>query len=247
MGSYLCIDVGNSRTKVGEFHDRELIKQHTFTNEEVLKNSMMLDEMDLDGLIISSVNQEVSELLKLEEKPFVCLQLNHETPLPIKLLYQTPDTLGKDRIAIAVGASVSFPHANVMAIDAGTCITYDLVTSDREYLGGAISPGLQMRLKAMHFGTSSLPLIHWNPNEFNMNSKIGTSTISSMISGVVNGIKAEMKSFIEDSSTKRSSLKVILSGGDADFFEKELKNGIFADPNLVLKGLNEILLYNLHN
>lgn len=246
MALRLCIDVGNTRTKVGEFEDDELLRVHTFSNEEVLKNSKMLDEMELEAVILSSVNQKVSKSLDLNNKKFFTLELSHATPLPIKTLYLTPETLGKDRIALAVGAYKTFPRTNVLVIDAGTCITYDFINREGVFLGGAISPGIQMRLKSMHFGTDSLPMIQWDPKSKALPELNGNSTISSMLSGVVNGVNGEMTSFIVKYSKNRPDLRVILSGGDADFFEKELKNGIFADPNLVLKGLNEILRYNLH-
>jgi len=245
MAFYLSVDVGNTRTKVGEFEGSKLMKVHPFTNEEVLKNSLMWNEMDLSGIILSSVNEKVSNALNLDNKPYPILILDQKTPLPIELRYQSPETLGKDRIAIAVGCYAQFPKRDVLGIDAGSCITYDLVNKAGEYLGGAISPGIQMRLKAMHFGAASLPLIHWDASAYSNTESIGTTTISSMLSGVVNGIKAEILSFIAQYQQNRNDLKVVLSGGDAEFLEKELKNGIFADPNLVLKGLNEILLYNL--
>ena len=172
--------------------------------------------------------------------------LDQKTPIPIRLKYDSPETLGKDRIAMAVACKILYPNRNVLGIDFGTCITYDLVSQEGDYLGGAISAGVQLRFNAMHSGTASLPLIKWDPVGVKKIQKIGTTTNSSMISGVINGIKAEVLSFIEHYGENRNDLKVVLSGGDAEFFEKELKNGIFADPNLVLKGLNEILQYNLH-
>lgn len=247
MGLNICIDVGNTRTKVAEFEERRLVQTYVLANNEVAKNSMMLDEMPIDALILSSVNKKVSDTLSLKDKSFPTIILDHTTLLPIEIKYQTPETLGKDRIALAVGANAIFPAARVLAIDAGTCITYDLINKGGEYLGGAISPGIQMRLKAMHFGTGSLPLIDWNSYPDHSYEAIGTTTISSMISGVINGIIGEINEFIDKSADENDNLRIVMTGGDADFFEKALKNGIFADPNLVLKGLNEILLYNLHN
>lgn len=246
MSSILCIDVGNTRTKVGVFKDRELLNVYTLSNEEVVKNSMMLSEMEVEGLIISSVNQTVSSEIKLKADDYFFIDLDHQTPLPIKIFYSTPETLGKDRIALAVAGASKFPNQSVLVIDIGTCITYDFVNSQGEYFGGAISPGIQMRLKSMHFGTDSLPLIQWDSSKKSSIDLGGKSTISSMLSGVVNGIMGEIESFIVKYSKNRPDLKVILTGGDAEFFEKELKNGIFADPNLLLKGLNEILHFNLH-
>ena len=246
MAFYLSVDVGNTRTKVGEFQESKLEKVHYFSNDEVKKHIPLLDEMELKGLILSSVNQEVSKSLELEDKPYPCLVLDQNTPIPLRLKYDSPDTLGKDRIAVAVACKLLHADLDVLGIDFGTCITYDLVTKEGNYLGGAISPGIQMRFNAMNTGTASLPLIKWDPVGVKNIQKIGTTTHSSMYSGVINGIKAEVLSFIEQYSENRNELKVVLSGGDAEFFEKELKNGIFADPNLVLKGLNEILQYNLH-
>jgi len=207
---------------------------------------MMLDEMEIEALIVSSVNTEVSSHLDLNNKNYSTLQLDHATPLPIRMKYETPETLGKDRIALAVAAHKIHSDEPTLVIDAGTCITYDFVDAEGTYYGGAISPGVQMRLKAMHFGTSSLPLINWQKEMKGIPELNGKSTISSMLSGVVNGAKGEMEAFIVKYSENRPNLKVLLTGGDAEFFEKELKNGIFADPNLLLKGLNEILDYNLH-
>ncbi|MDA9313033.1 type III pantothenate kinase, partial [Vicingaceae bacterium] len=154
----------------------------------------------------------------------------------------SPDTLGKDRIAAVAGAQGQFPNQNTLVIDAGTCVTYDFLTAEGDYLGGAISPGVQLRLQAMNDYTSKLPLLKWegadNPQS------IGDTTITSMLSGAVNGLISEMRGFIESYEKQYKSLKIVITGGDSNFFVKELKNGIFADPNLVLKGLNDILIYN---
>ena len=154
----------------------------------------------------------------------------------------SPQTLGKDRIAAVIGAQSLLPAKNLLVIDAGSCITYDFLTGDRHYLGGAISPGVQMRLRSMNNYTNKLPLLSWEGVE--RPQSIGRTTITSMLSGVINGIIGEMKSFIFEYEQQYERLKIVLTGGDSIFFEKELKNGIFADPNLVLKGLNEILIYN---
>lgn len=245
MGQHLSIDIGNSRTKVGEFKNRELLRSFVLSNEEVAANSLKLQEMEIDALILSSVNQKVLDLLPLDQLNCSIIELKHSTPLPIKMKYQSPETLGKDRIAVAVAANAIFPNQGSLVIDIGTCITYDLINEKAEYLGGAIAPGIQMRLKAMHFGTDSLPLINWQSEIKQIPHIIGKTTIGSMLSGVINGILGEMRLFIKENQDHWPEQKILLTGGDADFFEKALKNGIFADPNLVLKGLNEILLYNL--
>ena len=168
--------------------------------------------------------------------------LSHESKVPFKNSYATPQTLGIDRIALATAAFYHAPHKNTLVIDAGTCITYDMVNDFDEYLGGAISPGLEMRYKAMHQQTSALPLL---PVEAPLDL-IGNTTNSSMHSGVVNGICAELDGIIDQYATRFKDLTVILTGGDSHFLSKRLKNTIFADSKFLLKGLNYLLEYNKH-
>jgi len=238
----LTIDIGNSRSKMGLFKERELIQVESINNEELLKNRSFLSKEGVNTVILSSVNQNVERRLGVEKLYENMLFLTSQTKLPIFLAYESPETLGKDRIASVVGAEKQFPEKDLLVIDAGTCITYDFLTAQKQYLGGAISPGIQMRLKAMNHYTDGLPLIEWG--ELKRPQTIGTTTITSMLSGAVNGIIEEMKGFAQDYEQQYPGLQIVLTGGDANFFEKELKNGIFADPNLVLKGLNEILIYN---
>jgi len=148
--------------------------------------------------------------------------------------------LGKDRIAAVTGAWSMFPAKNILAIDAGTCITYDLITSNGEYLGGGISPGIRMRFQAMHTFTGKLPLVE--PEDFD--ELIGRSTRESLLSGVYNGVMAEISELIRLYGKKFDDLTVILTGGDHVFLHNKLKISIFAVPELVLLGLNEIFDYN---
>ena len=242
MAYQVAIDIGNTRTKLGLFEGKELLHSKEFNNSDMANNTLIFNEYEANNVIISSVNSKVEGHFKndLGEKNVV--YLNHQTSLPIKLLYQSPETLGKDRIASAVAAHSLFPDRNVLSIDAGTCITYDLVNMEGSYLGGAITPGVQMRLKSMNDYTDKLPLVHWDGH--NLPKSVGNTTITSMLSGVINGCMGEMKEFIHAYQKQYKKLFIVLTGGDANFFEKALKNGIFADPNLVLIGLNEILLYN---
>ena len=242
MAFQLAIDVGNTRTKFGLFESKELLHAVGIKNSEVKNNNQLFSEFKIKGIILSSVNPKVDQLLQLEELDISVLHLSAFTSLPIKIEYESPETLGKDRIAAVVGAESIFPNQNLLVIDAGSCITYDFLTANKEYLGGAISPGVQMRLRSMNDFTGQLPLIDWTGEE--RPKSIGSTTISSMLSGVVNGLIAEMNGFIDSYEKQYNDLKIVITGGDANFFEKELKNGIFADPNLVLKGLNEILIYN---
>ncbi len=242
MAFNLCIDVGNSRTKFALFKGNELSHVAGIANHELDKNNTLFNEYDLKGVIISSVNKKAEDSLQLNQYKLPLLKLNPSTPIPISLEYESVDTLGKDRIAAVVGAQPLFKGHNILVIDAGTCVTYDLLTSQKVYLGGAISPGIQMRLKAMNQYTDQLPFINWIAVD--KPKTIGNTTISSMLSGAVNGLISEINGIILDYKKQFPELKIVLTGGDTNFFEKALKKGIFADQNLVLKGLNEILIYN---
>lgn len=242
MAYRLAIDIGNSRTKFGLFEGRELMQHKAIDNDVLQKNNQLFSAYELNSIIVSSVNESVESDLDLEHVETKTLYLNHQTNLPIDLDYHSPETLGKDRIANVVAANHLYPTKNNLVIDAGTCITYDFIDNKGRYLGGSISPGVQLRLNAMNNYTDRLPLLNWDRIE--RPASIGKTTISSMLSGVINGIIAEMDGIIEGYSMQYSGLQIVLTGGDANFFVKEVKNSIFADPNLVLIGLNEILIYN---
>ena len=228
----LIIDQGNTQTKLAIFRQKTLLKKILYEQDNQLREL----ESQADGVILSSVKND-SDLLKvLEGNP---LLLNINTSLPVVNLYETPETLGNDRIAAVVGAVTQFPNSNVLVIDAGTCITFDLFTL-KGYLGGSISPGIQMRLQALHQKTDRLPMVELD-GEVDI---IGKNTIQSIQSGVLNGVLVEIDGMINRYKSQFSDLKVMLTGGDFQLFDKGLKNSIFVDPNLVLKGLNEILDYN---
>lgn len=152
----------------------------------------------------------------------------------------TPETLGKDRLAAVIAASNIFPGSDLLVIDAGTAITYDFINKDREYHGGSISPGINMRFKALNTFTGRLPLI--DPEPFDQ--LIGLNTHEAILSGVMNGARYEMNGIIEDYQLKFPHLKTILTGGDAIYFDKKLKSNIFVSSNLVILGLKLILKYN---
>lgn len=238
----LAVDIGNTRTKLGLFREKELLHSVVLKNNSLAINNQVFSNYNIQSCIVSSVNKEAEQILNMEQFGFEMLYLKTDTALPILIDYESPQTLGKDRIAAVVGAQQLLPAKNLLIIDAGSCITYDFLTADKRYLGGAISPGVQMRLRSMNSYTSQLPLLNWEGEKRPQN--IGRTTITSMLSGVVNGLIGEMKSFISEYEQQYKQLKIVITGGDSIFFEKELKNGIFADPNLVLKGLNEILIYN---
>lgn len=197
-----------------------------------------------------------AELLHfLEQNIPYCLSLTHTTPIPISNLYASPQTLGKDRLAAVIGAYALFKNTNILVIDAGTCITYDFLNHQNEYLGGSITTGLQTKLKALHTFTATLPLVTLPPTPLQYNlqtSLIGNTTQNAIISGAVWGTVAEItetiqqyKQFLKNNNTlKNNRLKVIITGGDALFFKTQLKTKLVALPDLVLQGLNTILQYN---
>jgi type III pantothenate kinase len=233
------IDYGNTSCKVGIFEKEKLHEKYSFKTiervEDFFKNFLP------EHVIISSVNMNPAAILgavNCTGKKFV---LTTDLPLPLKNLYESKNTLGVDRLAGVAAAAMLYPQHNILVLDAGTCITYDFIDADTNYHGGAISPGLLMRFKAMNNFTARLPLVEPAQHP----ELIGRDTIACMQSGVVNGLIAELDGIIGRYSEKFKDLKVILCGGDAAFFENQLKASIFAVPELVLSGLNSILLYNV--
>jgi len=191
--------------------------------------------------ILSSVKPVDNELLQFLSGNFdLFIELDHQTKLPIENLYETPETLGKDRIAAAVGANELFPDQNLLVIDAGTAITYDLVSEKKQFIGGNISPGMEMRFKALNHFTGKLPLINYS-NDFHL---FGTNTTDAIRAGVQNGILYEIEQTIEVFSRNYQNLQVVLTGGDSIFLAKRLDDSIFVHLNLTLIGLNRILEYN---
>ncbi len=237
----LVIDLGNTSAKIGLFSSGEL-KSHLVLPELTITEleNFLKKNTTPKKIILSSVINKTAELENFLSTNFFFLKLNHLTPLPIEKLYNTPETLGNDRIAASVGANNLFPSQNVLAIDAGTCIKYDFVNAKNQYLGGNISPGIDMRFKALNAFTAQLPLV----SKGNDSELYGSSTEQAIRLGVQLGAVEEMKGIINRFQSRYSDLKVILTGGDLAFFDNELKNHIFADPFLTLRGLNVILNYN---
>ena len=240
----LIIDIGNTFTKLAIFSNDEIIDFQTTENIDIrLCESIFNKYPDITSSILSSVTDHDSEIMDFLSNKGIAIELTHHTPTPFINCYGTPDTLGKDRIAIASAATKLFPNQNVLVIDAGTCITYDLITSNNEYLGGAISPGLNMRFKALHNFTQGLPLISL-PDEIKDVELVGNSTSTSILSGVLNGLIAELESTINEYKMSYNPLKTVISGGDYKYFEKLVKSNIFATPNIVVRGLKNILDFN---
>lgn len=238
----LIVDIGNSRIKLAVF-ELDKLKSVIITSPSALKESMNMLKRNfkIDKAIVSSVTEIPTVLVNfLNDLPF-SMQLSNKTNVPFINLYETPQTLGVDRIALVSAASFQFPKQDVLVIDAGTCITYDFLTNKNSYEGGAISPGINMRLKAMNYYTKKLPLIRFDEKEL----EIGNNTENAILFGAVNGVLAEIEGFISHFSSKSEKLTVVLTGGDSIFLAKRLKNSIFANSNFLLEGLNSILAYNL--
>ncbi|RLJ67460.1 type III pantothenate kinase [Lacinutrix venerupis] len=240
----LIIDVGNTFTKLAVFEKNKLIDKKRIETKNCISGIRELQKIhgNLINAIVSSVGALDNDTLEYVDKEFKLQILSYKTNLPFKNLYSTPKTLGIDRIALVCASVEEFPDNNVLIIDAGTCITYDFINNKNEYLGGAISPGIRMRYKAMHNQTAGLPLLKTEVPK----NLIGDSTASSMHSGVVNGVLNEIDGCITQYLEDYQDLTVILTGGDAKMLSKQLKSSIFANSNFLLKGLNFILNYNLY-
>ena len=236
----LVIDIGNTNVKVAIFNGDLLV------NNKVLSSSKLihyLKNLKFDSGIISNVGNQNLEKELLNIYPNL-ITLSTNLKFPIQFLYQSMDSIGKDRIANAMGAFFKNPNSNSLIIDAGTCLTFDFIDSDNFYHGGAISPGLSMRFKSLSTFTEKLPQLSFNSASYNL---IGFDTESSIVSGVVNGIVGEIKTIIKRYREKNQLLTVFFTGGDTEFINtivKFEKNGIFAVENLTMIGLNSILNYN---
>ena len=238
----LIVDIGNTLTKLALFEDDVLTDVRvTDQPDSRFFEDLVNHHPDIQATVLSAVRDYPAEIDSLLSRQGYYLKLSAATPLPFVNKYKTPETLGKDRIAIVAAAQHRFPEQNVLAIDAGTTVTYDFINSAGEYLGGSISPGLRMRFQALHNYTDKLPLIELKDDPVELT---GDSTESAILSGVLNGMTEEIKGVIEQYRQKFDSLKIIFGGGDYKYFDKRLKNNIFASPNIVLQGLKVILDFN---
>ena len=239
----LVIDIGNSYGKIAVCEGTEIIESaisEQISNKEIAY--FMASYKELNRAIFSSVANHSRELIDYLDTTFdYFLELSNSTPLPLINHYKTPETLGHDRIAAVTGAHTIFPEKNVLVIDAGTAVTFDMVTSAGEYIGGNISPGLNMRFKALHKFTSKLPQLETIEESVKL---LGKTTDEAIISGVINGMFYEIEGYISSISRQYTKLQVVLTGGDANSFDKKLKNSIFVVSHLNLIGLNRILDYN---
>lgn len=241
----LVIDIGNSFVKLAVFDVNNIVYSHTTTALTTEFVSQLIKTQKVTQLIISSVKSEIDFEEDVIANQVNYIKFNTHTKIPIKNKYQTPESLGLDRLAVVVGASYLYPKQAVLVIDAGTCITYDSINADQEYFGGSISPGIKMRFDAMHHFTSKLPQLSFDTS---FNKTIGENSAEAISSGAINGSVYEAEGFIKSFIKTHQNGKVILCGGDSAFFDTKFKNSIFAnlilhEPNLVLIGLNTVVNY----
>jgi type III pantothenate kinase len=235
-----CIDIGNTLIKLAIFEDKKLVQLYHY--QDINRNQLeqlLLQYSPSKILLTSTRNQSFNQnFLKV-------LPLNHrffeiDSSFPLEIKYKNAQTLGKDRILAALAATKEF-EGNILLITSGTCITYNFISDERIFMGGAVSPGIQMRYNAMHNFTGNLPLIKFNKN---IDRKLmGTDTQENLISGVINGVLFEIEGFIEKYRIY-DNLTIVCSGGDSEYLVKLLKNNIFARPHLVLYGLNEVIQHD---
>jgi type III pantothenate kinase len=238
---YLTIDIGNSRTKAAIFSAAgELMSMHIIERDTLASLNALIASNDIQHVISTTSGKRDWNIDELNVKG-VNIELTHTTPLPIRILYSTPETLGRDRIASACGAHALYPHQHILVIDCGTCITYNVILASGIFIGGNIAPGLHMRLKAMHDYTAKLPEVQpgWPQLE------IGDSTVHAMQLGAGLGMVFEIEGMIRHTKDAFGTVSVVMTGGDAAFLASRLENQIFVEPELVVKGLFKILAFNV--
>ena len=238
----LIIDAGNRLVKLAIFDKGKIIFHQTAEAEHVARQVKEVCDHypQIERSIVSSVGNLDRKVIAVLAIFCEVHELSHSSKTPFKNSYATPHTLGVDRIALATAAFYYNPKGNTLIVDAGTCVTFDMVNDYGEYLGGSISPGLHMRYRALREYTAKLPLLQpEQPLDI-----IGNSTETSIHSGVVNGISLEIDEVIGMYRSRFTDLTVILTGGDAQFLSKRLKNTIFAHSKFLLEGLNYLLEYN---
>ncbi|GAC1528632.1 MAG: type III pantothenate kinase [Sediminibacterium sp.] len=240
MQKTFCFDFGNTRLKCAVFEDKALKEVLVLENDQTETIMQLVTRYQPTHSILSSVinhNPAMETLLNAHTRFH---KLDHRSKLPLTTPVGKPETIGADRLAIVAAAVDLFPHQHNLAIGLGSCITYNFVNKFHEFLGGSISPGMNMRFRAMHEQTALLPLIQ-PEHRFPL---VGFDTKTNLLSGVLLGMSKEIDGIIDAYALKYSNFNVLLTGGDMAFFVPHLKNRIFADPNLIYKGLYAINAYN---
>ncbi|MCK6692076.1 MAG: type III pantothenate kinase [Thermoanaerobaculia bacterium] len=238
----LALDIGNTRVKAGLFDGNRLVEQANWTDWTLEELISYGNQAGADCVIFSSVAaHDPAGYRRLAETFATAVELTHETPLPFQNNYRTPETLGKDRVAAVAGAQALFPGENCLVVDCGTCIKYDLLTAEGVYHGGNIAPGAAMRIKAMHVFTARLPEVAVRmPEDF-----CGSSTETALQNGALRGAVHEIGGFARQFEQRARPLRVVLTGGDAAFFQPHLAlPSLTLEPHLTLFGLNHILQFN---
>lgn len=246
--SHLILDIGNTRTKAAVVREREILHQYVADGLEKLDLEGICDTFRVDKAIASVVGRkpDFASLLPTCLLPGFHL-LSHESRLPITIDYDTPQTLGMDRVAAVIGARQLCENSPIVVVDAGSCITIDLLDKTDCYRGGAILPGLQMRFKALNHYTAALPLVELDDGELDgsiATPSVGKSTRASIVAGVCNAALFEIEGFINDYHKRWPDIKLFLTGGNAVFFAKRLFFPNFASPSLLTIGLDKILEMN---
>lgn len=239
---HLVIDIGNSLVKYAIFEGNNMLLKKALPelSEDFLNE--LSTTWNISAAIVSSVRRDTDYRALLSQYNFPCIFADSGTPVPVKNVYESPETLGMDRLAAVAAVSDLYPGRQVLVISAGTCLTFDFLTDTNHYPGGSISPGLTMRLKALNHFTGRLPLETAPEGDVPLT---GSNTRQAILSGVVNGMIAEIDGIITLYKEQYPNVEVVLSGGDIIFFDKKLKNKIFAIENIVLTGLNKILEHNV--
>lgn len=237
----LIIDIGNSNAKLAVFDNGKIVEVLRGSNHSLDCLPLLYNKYPIEkGIYVTVITLSNTIRKQLGKLPFPIMQLTKDTPIPITNLYHTPETLGMDRIAAVVGAHDQYPDRSLLVIDAGTAITYEFIDANGCYHGGNISPGMYTRFKALNICCDKLPLIHKSGEK----PDFGYDTETAIRAGVIRGIEFEINGYIAMMQKKYSDLLVFLTGGEEFSFDTNLKNIIFADRFLVLKGLNRILNYN---
>ena len=236
----LVIDIGNTSVKIAVFDGSKLIEAGPYSTFDTGLLQQLLTKYQITSGVFSSVNRELEAWLGPLQQQIRLVRFERDMASGINNHYRTPQTLGLDRLAAVLAARHLYPQSNTLVIDAGTCITYDGVDAGANYYGGSISPGLNMRYKALQYYTSALPLITADAGFKNF---YGDDTTTAIRSGVQNGVVYEVEGFIQKYIQQGTTPNIILTGGDSVFLDTVLKNSIFAgyikmEPHLVLIGLN---------
>jgi len=240
MPTTLCLDFGNTRMKCAVFSDGAFLAEQVLENDSEETIRALLEQYHPDRSILSSVIHHNPGVETLLATTTAFHKLDHHSKVPVTTPVGKPETIGADRLALVVAAVTLFPGKNNLVIGLGSAVTYNYVNKYKEFIGGGISPGMEMRFKSLQAFTAQLPLVKagWN---FPL---AGYDTRTNILSGVILGMAKEVDGMIEAYEEKYDNFNVLLSGGDADYFTRHLKKKIFADPHLIYKGLYAISEFN---